>query len=140
MCRQSEHFLDLLLTNYLGNQGFVLMMDSRPQRSENSEGYSLYLRRNHNDIQSGTCIIKPRAELTPSIIHRIREEGHEFDETRFHYYTAITCSININEVVAFLNENGLNEIDYILIRNIPMGTINKQNNARKSNNFNLFLY
>ena len=140
MCRQTELFLDLLLTNYLGNQGFVLKMDSRPQCSENSEGYSLYLRKNHNEIQSGTCIIKPRAELTPSIIHRIREEGHEFDETRFHHYTAITCSINIDEVVPFLNENGLNVTDYILICNISMGTINKQCNARKSNNFNLFLY
>lgn len=140
MCRQSEHFLDLPLRNYLENQGFVLKRDSRPQCSENSEGYSLYLKRNHNDIQSGTCIIKPGAELTPSIIHRIREEGHDFDETRFHYYTAITCSIKINEVVAFLNENGLNETDHILISNIPMGTINKRSNARKSNNFNLFLY
>ena len=137
MCRQTELFLDLLLTNYLGNQGFVLKVDPRPHCSENSEGYSLYLRRNHNGIQSGTCIIKPRAELTLSIMNRIREEGHEFDETRFHYYTAITHNIPIDEVVSFLNENGLNETDYILMSNIPMGTINRQGNAR---NFNLFLY
>lgn len=67
-----------------------------------------------------------------------------FDVTRFHYYTAITCSINIDEVdgiVSVLRDNGfVRNQDYIIIQDISMGTINKPNNSRESNYFNLFLY